>query len=199
MCLLVIRISSSFLTEMSFISFSWLMALTRICRTLFWLEVVKSAIFAFFLILEGNPSVFHHWVSVLLVSFSWKKKVKVAQSCPTLYDPMDYTVSPWNFPGQNTGVGSLSFLQGDLPNPGIEPRSLVLWADSLSAEPQEKPKNTGVGSLCLLQGIFPTQESNWGLLHCRRLLYQPSCEGSPISFSYMTFVMLLGSEFSCSG
>ena len=31
-----------------------------------------------------------------------------------------------------------------------------------------KPKNTGVGSLSLFQGIFPTQESNGGLLHCRR-------------------------------
>ena len=31
----------------------------------------------------------------------------------------------------------------------------------------------------LLQWIFPTQESNWGLLHCRRILYQLSYEGSP--------------------
>ena len=30
-----------------------------------------------------------------------------------------------------------------------------------------KPKNTGVGSLSLLQWIFPTQELNWVLLHCR--------------------------------
>ena len=29
--------------------------------------------------------------------------------------------SPWNSPGQNTGVGSLCLLQGNLPNPGIEP------------------------------------------------------------------------------
>ena len=36
------------------------------------------------------------------------------------------------------------------------------------------PKNTRVGSLSLLQGIFPTQESNWGLLHCRQILYQLS-------------------------
>ena len=36
-----------------------------------------------------------------------KVKVKVAQLCPTLCDPMDYTT-----PGQNTGVGSLSLLQG---------------------------------------------------------------------------------------
>ena len=39
-------------------------------------------------------------------------------------------------------------------------------------------QNTGVGSLSLLQGIFPTQESNPGLLHCRRILYQLSHKGS---------------------
>ena len=44
---------------------------------------------------------------------------------------------------------------GDLPNPGIEPRSPTLQVDSLPSEPQEKPQNTGVGSLSLLQGIFP--------------------------------------------
>ena len=51
---------------------------------------------------------------------------------------------------------------GDLPNPGIKPRSA-----SSPAKPQGKPKNTGVGSLSCLQQIFPTQESNRGLLHCR--------------------------------
>ena len=29
-----------------------------------------------------------------------------------------------------------------------------------------------MGSLSLLEGIFPTQESNWGLLRCRQILYQ---------------------------
>ena len=56
----------------------------------------------------------------------------------------------------------------DLPNPGIEPRSPALQADSLRAKPQGKSKNTGVGSLPFLQQIFPTQESNRGLLHCRQ-------------------------------
>ena len=51
-------------------------------------------------------------------------------------------------------------------------RSPALQADSLPAEPQGKPKNTGVGSHSLLQRIFPSQESNQGLLHCRRTLYQ---------------------------
>ena len=35
------------------------------------------------------------------------------------------------------------------PNPGIEPRSPTLQADSLPAEPQGKPKNPGVGGLFL--------------------------------------------------
>ena len=40
--------------------------------------------------------------------------MKVALSCPTLCNPMDYT-SQWNSPGQNTGEGSLSLLQGIFP------------------------------------------------------------------------------------
>ena len=54
---------------------------------------------------------------------------------------------------------------GGLPNPGIEPRSPALQADSLQAELPEKPKNTGVDSLSLLQGTFPAQEWNQDLLH----------------------------------
>ena len=69
---------------------------------------------------------------------------------------------------------------GDLPNPGTEPRSPAVQADSLPAEPPGKPKNAGVGSLSLLQGIFLTQESNQGLLHCRRILYQLSYQVSPV-------------------
>ena len=65
---------------------------------------------------------------------------------------------------------------GDLPNPGIEPRSPALQVVSLPAEPQGKPKNTGVGSLSLLQQIFPTQGLNPGLPHCRWVLYQLSHE-----------------------
>ena len=57
---------------------------------------------------------------------------------------------------------------------------MVLSTYCLTAEPQGKPKNTGVSSLSLLQWIFPTQELNWGLLHCRWILYQLSYQGSPI-------------------
>ena len=64
-------------------------------------------------------------------------------------------------------------------NPRIESRSPAVQVDSLPSEPRGKPKNTGVGSLSLIQGIFPTQESNWGLLHCRWILYQLNYQGSP--------------------
>ena len=111
-------------------------------------------------------------------------KVKVAQSCLTLCDPMDYTVH---------GILQARILKWlalpfyrDLPNPGIEPRSPALLVDSLPAEPPGKPKNTRVGSLSLLQWIFLTQESYQGLLHCRWILYQLSYQGNPIVSKLLT-------------
>ena len=40
---------------------------------------------------------------------------------------------------KNTGVGSLTLLLGNLPNPGIEPVSPALQADSLPTELSGKP------------------------------------------------------------
>ena len=54
-----------------------------------------------------------------------------------------------------------------------------LWPHGLYSPWNSPGQNTGVGSLSFLQGIFPTQESNWGLLHCRQILYQLSYQGSP--------------------
>ena len=67
----------------------------------------------------------------------------------------------------------------DLPNPGIEPRSPTLQADSLLSKPPGKPINIEVP---LLQGNFQTQELNRGLLHGRRILHQLSYQGSLVSF-----------------
>ena len=85
------------------------------------------------------------------------REVKVVQSCLTLCDHMDAVhgilqarILEWvEFPffRESSLLPSL----GDLPNPGVEPRSPVLQADSLPAEPQGKPKNIGVSSLSLLQ------------------------------------------------
>ena len=107
--------------------------------------------------------------NILSVYHSFSYKEKESESHSVVSDSLQPhgLYSPWNTPGQNTGVGSLSLLQGNLPNPGTKPRSPTLHADSLPAEPQGKPKNTGVGSLSLLQQIFLTQELTWGLLSCR--------------------------------
>ena len=40
---------------------------------------------------------------------------------------------------QNSGVVCLSLLQGNLPDPGIQPRSPAYQADSLPFEPLGKP------------------------------------------------------------
>ena len=59
--------------------------------------------------------------------------------------------SPWNSPGQNTGVGSLSLLQGIFPTQRSNQVSRIAGAGLLRYSP--------------LQGIFPTQGLNPGLLH----------------------------------
>ena len=57
---------------------------------------------------------------------------KLLQLCPTLCDPVDYGIlRPWNSPGQNTGVGSLSLLQGILPTQGSNLSVLPWQVDSL--------------------------------------------------------------------
>ena len=66
--------------------------------------------------------------------------------------------TPWTVGilGQNTGVGSLSLLQGIFPIQGSNPGP-TLQADSLPAELPGRPKNTGVGSLALLSGSSITR------------------------------------------
>ena len=75
-----------------------------------------------------------------------ESEMKVAQSSLTLCDP-HVLYSPWNSPGKNTGIGSLSFLQGN----------------------------------------FPTQGSNPGLPHCRRVLYQLSQRGRPRILEWVAY------------
>jgi len=74
---------------------------------------------------------------------------------------MDYTVHGI-LQARILELGIAQLLQGIFPAQGSNPGLPTLQADSLPAEPQEKPKNTGVGSLSLPQWIFLIQESNWG-------------------------------------
>ena len=67
-----------------------------------------------------------------------KIESEVAQSCPTLWDPMDC-----NLPGSSLhGILQAEYWSGlpfpspgDLPDPGIKPRSPTFQADALTSEP----------------------------------------------------------------
>ena len=101
----------------------------------------------------------------------------VAQSCPTLCDPMAVACQAHL---------SMRILQARIlewvampsskesSQPRIEFRSPTLQVGSLPCEPPGKPKNVGVYSLSLLQESFLTQELNQGLLHRLALLYFPT-------------------------
>ena len=59
---------------------------------------------------------------------------KSLQSCLTLSDSMDYSlpgssIHGKNGPGKNIGVGCHALLQGNRPNPGTEPKSLISFTD----------------------------------------------------------------------
>ena len=108
---------------------------------------------------------------------------------------------PWNSPGLNTGVGSLSLLQGIFPTQGWNPGLPHCRQILLPGQPQGKPKNTGVDSLSLLQQIFPTQELNKVLpaLQLYQLSYQRShrtvqrsLEKLKIKLPYDPAILLLG-------
>ena len=103
----------------------------------------------------------------------------VAQSCPTLCDPIDG--SPPSYLFYTCESESCSVLSDSLPPHGL-------------CSPWNSPgQNTGVGSLSLLQGIFPTQGLNPGLPHCRQILYQLSHKGSPRILEWVAYPFSRGS------
>ena len=100
--------------------------------------------------------------------------------------------SPWNPPGQNTGVGILSLLQGIFPtqglNPGLPHCKQILYQLSHKG----KPRTLEWVALSLLQGTFPTQELNPGLPHCKQILYQLSHKGKPRRLEWVALSLLQG-------
>ena len=59
----------------------------------------------------------------------------------------------------------------------LKPTHCSLSGSSVHGDPPGK--NTGMGRHALLQEIFPTQGSNPGLPHCRRIIYHLSHQGTP--------------------
>ena len=120
---------------------------------------------------KGSPRILE-WVSS--VHFS-----SVTQLSPTLCDPVDYTVHG-NCPGQNTGVGNLSLLQGIFQtqgsNPGLPHCRQILY----QLNHKGSPRILEWVAYPFSRGSSQPRESNWGLLHCRRIFSQLSYQGSPL-------------------
>ena len=96
---------------------------------------------------------------------------------------------------------------GASPSASVLPMNEMKWSESCSItsnslrphglySPWTSPgQNTGEGILSLLQGIFPTQELNPGLPHCRHTLYQLSQKGSPRILEWVTCSFSRGSSW----
>ena len=86
--------------------------------------------------------------------------LKVAQSCPTLQDPMDYSLpgsSVQGFSRQEYWSGQPFPSPEDLPNPGIEPRSRTMQADFLLSElPGNKQPHCGKLQFAM-NTVLPTE------------------------------------------
>ena len=78
-------------------------------------------------------------------------KVKVTQSCPTLWNPVDYIVHGI-LQARILERVAFPFSRGS-SQPWDQTQVSRIAGGFLLAEPQGKPKNTGVGSLSLLQEI----------------------------------------------
>jgi len=133
---------------------------------------------------EHTKKLTYWWKRLNKMKIRIKTGIKKKRAIKPISENESHSVVSW-WPHRVHGILQTRILEwvgfpslGIFPTQGIEPRSLTVQADSLPAEPLGKPKNTGVGCLSLLQQIFPTQESNWGLLHCRWILYQLSYYGS---------------------
>ena len=89
--------------------------------------------------------------------------------------------SPWNSPGQNTGVGSLSLLQGIFPTQGLNLGLPHCRGILYQLSHKGSPRILEWVAYPFSRWIILTQQSNQGLLHCRRILYQQNCQGSPLA------------------
>ena len=105
-----------------------------------------------------------------------KKESEVAQACPTLCNPMDCSPSGSSVHGiirQEYWSGLPFPSPGDLPNPGIEPRSPALLADALLSEPPGKPSKEFIelqinDARLLCHGILQARKLEWVDIHFSR-------------------------------
>ena len=97
------------------------------CHFLYWLQqhykicIYKTALFLSECQLRDNER--QRTPQKVRLSYSMCMRAKSPQSCPTLYNTMDYSPLGSSFHGQEYRNGLPCPLPGDLPFPGIKPAS----------------------------------------------------------------------------
>ena len=102
--------------------------------------------------------------SGLSPSLALSSCVYVCASCSVVFNSLGpcglqfaRLLCPWNSPGKNTGQPFPS--PGGLPHPGIQPRSLTFWEDSLLSDPPGKPLSSCLCSTVLRKPNYCNQAS----------------------------------------
>ena len=106
-----------------------------------------------------------------------------------LCDPMDYTIHEILQPRILEWVAFPFFRES---NPGIEPRSPALWADSLPAEPQGKPNNTEKLLKTIGNQVEGSTEGNyWSVLRAVRCFWRHTVPPVNNSIRYINVAPLV--------
>ena len=131
------------------------------------------------------------------------------ESCSVISDSLlpHGIYSSWNSPGQNTGVGSHSLLQGIFPTQGSNPSLPHCRQVLYQLSYQESPRKLEWVAYPFSSGSSWPKNRNQGLLHCRQILYQLSYQGSlvalqiasSISSFYISYIYIYALIYSiCS-
>ena len=140
------------------------------------------------MVISSVQSLSRVWLSETPWTTTHQASLSITNSCPSSwwchptisFSVVPFSSCPQSFPASgvfsNESYGGGGGLVAKLCLTLVGPGTIALQAPLSMGF---SGKNTRVDCHFLLQGIFPTQESNLGLLQCRQILYQLSYEGSP--------------------
>ena len=137
----------------------------------------------------------YYWLEHRSLEFSDLPMLPFAQSCPTLCDPMDV------HPGQNTGVGSHSLLQGIFPTQELNPclphcgwiiyqlshhgsTRLLEWVVCPFSSESSGPRNR-TRVFCIAVGFFTSWTTRDGMYQVQRNCSKSSCFLTPYVVSIL--------------
>ena len=145
----------------------------RLSRRGYWNGKIQWGYFVVFCF--GREGVLNRLILWLFCLSKWVL-VAQSQSCPTLWEPRDYSPSGSSVhgdsPGKNTGVGSLSLLQGIFLTQGLIP-GLPHWRQILDyLSHQGSPRLSSIFFLFLISTKLPKNLLPFCLFLLRKLSYR---------------------------